>query len=219
MLQKIIAQILYFFIRLLHFSYRYEWVDVENKQKAILSNEKGVYVYAVWHQNFIGSTFVHIGQKFTMIVSGSKDGELVATACKKMGYSPVRGSSTRGGKEAMFEMVKKIKSGLPGAITVDGPKGPVHVVKPGIVEIARLAKCPILPLSSYPVNYWSFEKSWDKFRVPKPFTKIYLVLGEPIFVPENISEEDFEQVRIEIANAINKGEEKAKSKIAFTKPA
>lgn len=219
MLQKIIAQILYFFIRLLHFSYRYEWVDVENKQKAILSNEKGVYVYAVWHQNFIGSTFVHIGQKFTMIVSGSKDGELVATACKKMGYSPVRGSSTRGGKEAMFEMVKKIKSGLPGAITVDGPKGPVHVVKPGIVEIARLAKCPILPLSSYPVNYWSFEKSWDKFRVPKPFTKIYLVLGAPIYVAENISEVEFEKIRLDIADAINRGEEKAKSKIPLAEPA
>jgi lysophospholipid acyltransferase (LPLAT)-like uncharacterized protein len=212
MIQKIIAQLLYFIIRLLHFSYRYEWIDVQNKEKAVKSNEKGVYVYAVWHQNFIGSTFVHIGQKYTMIVSGSKDGELVATACKKMGYSPVRGSSTRGGKEAMFEMVKKIKSGIPGAITVDGPKGPVHVVKPGIVEIARLAKCPILPLSSYPVNYWSFEKSWDKFRVPKPFTKIYLVLGEPIFVPEEITEEQFEQIRLEIANAINRGEEKAKSK-------
>jgi lysophospholipid acyltransferase (LPLAT)-like uncharacterized protein len=210
MLQKIIAQFLYFFIRLMHATYRYEWIDTENKNKAIASNERGVYVYAVWHQNFIGSTFVHIGQKFTMIVSGSKDGELVATACKKMGYSPVRGSSTRGGKEAMFELVKKIKSGLPAAITVDGPKGPVHVVKPGIVEIARLAKCPVLPLSSYPVNYWSFEKSWDKFRVPKPFTKIYLVLGEPIFVDENISTDEFEQKRIDIANAINLGEEKAK---------
>jgi lysophospholipid acyltransferase (LPLAT)-like uncharacterized protein len=148
-----------------------------------------------------------------MIVSGSKDGQLVATACQKMGFSPVRGSSTRGGKEAMFEMVKKIKSGLPGAITVDGPKGPVHVVKPGIVEIARLAKCPILPLSSYPVNYWSFEKSWDKFRVPKPFSKIFLVLGEPIYVPENISETEFEKIRIDVANAINLGEEKAKSRL------
>ncbi len=211
MLQKIIAQLLYSVIRLLHFSYRYEWIDQKNKDQAVASNEKGVYVYAVWHQNFIGSTFVHIGQKFTMIVSGSKDGELVATACKKMGYSPVRGSSTRGGKEAMFEMVKKIKNGFPGAITVDGPKGPVHVVKPGIVEIARLAKCPILPLSSYPVKYWSFEKSWDKFRVPKPFTKIYLVVGEPIFVPENISETEFEKIRVDIANAINLGEDKAKS--------
>lgn len=212
MIQKMIAQLLYFIIRLLHFSYRYEWVDTENKVKAISSNEKGVYIYAVWHQNFIGSTFVHIGQKYTMIVSGSKDGELVATACKKMGYSPVRGSSTRGGKEAMFEMVKKIKSGIPGAITVDGPKGPVHVVKPGIVEIARLAKCPILPLSSYPVSYWSFEKSWDKFRVPKPFSKIFLVIGEPIFVPENITDEQFEQIRLDVAAAINRGEEKAKSK-------
>jgi lysophospholipid acyltransferase (LPLAT)-like uncharacterized protein len=211
MFQKILAQFLYFIIRILHFSYRYVWVDLDNKTKAITSNSKGVYIYAVWHQNFIGSTFVHIGQKFTMIVSGSKDGELVATACKKMGYSPVRGSSTRGGKQAMFEMVKKINSGIPGAITVDGPKGPVHVVKPGIVEIARLAKCPILPLSSYPTSYWSFEKSWDKFRVPKPFSKIYLVLGEPIFVQEEISETEFEKIREDIANAINRGEEKAKS--------
>jgi len=217
MLNKIIAQLLYFFIRLLNFTYRYEWVDKDNRLKAAASNPNGVYLYAVWHQNFIGATFVHIGEKFTMIVSGSKDGELVAVACKKMGFSPVRGSSTRGGKEAMFEMIKKLNSGLPGAITVDGPKGPPHVVKPGIVEIARLAHCPVLPLIAYPEKFWFFEKSWDQFRVPKPFTKILIVIGEPINVPENITESEFEDIRLLIANALNKGEEKAKLKLATAK--
>lgn len=207
---KIIAQLIYYFVRLLNLTYRYEFIGLENKIKVREAHPKKTYVYALWHQNLIGAIFSHIGEKFTMVISESKDGELVAVTCEKFGHSPARGSSTRGGKKALIEIVKKVKNGMPGALSVDGPKGPPHVVKPGVIEVARLAQCAILPLSPYPTKYWTFEKSWDKFRMPKPFSKIIVVIGEPIYVGEEIDRSHFENIALKVGEAISLGEEKAK---------
>lgn len=201
---KFLAHILYFFIRVLNLTYRYHFIGTHNKN---YPDKK--FVYALWHQNLIGAILSHLGEKFTMIISESNDGELVAVTCEKMGHLPVRGSSTRGGKKALIEIIKIIKKKVPGAISVDGPKGPPHIVKHGIIEIARLAKCPIIPLSPYAENFWPLKKSWDQFRIPKPFTKIIVVIGEPIFLKDDLKREDFDQVANEISQAICEGEKRA----------
>lgn len=209
MLTQIIAQLIYYTIRLLNLTYRYEFIGLENKEKAKSIHPKKTFAYAVWHQNLIGAIFSHIGEKFTMVISESKDGELVAVTCEKFGHIPARGSSTRGGKRALIEIVRNMNQGFPGALTVDGPKGPAHVVKPGIVEIARLCQCAILPLSPYASSNWVFKKSWDQFRIPKPFSKIVVVIGEPIFIDDKITREHFDDVAIEIGKRIEQGEELA----------
>ena len=211
MLTKIIAQLLYYCIRLLNITYRYEFIGIEHKQKAIAEHPNKTFAYALWHQNLIGAIFSHIGERFTMVVSESKDGELVAVTCEKFGHKPARGSSTRGGKKALIQIVKTMKQGYPGAITVDGPKGPPHVVKPGIIEIARLCHCAILPLSPYAKKNWVFKKSWDQFRIPKPFTKIIVVIGEPINIPEDISREQFDEIDLLVKKKIELGEEVARA--------
>lgn len=211
MLTKIIAQIIYYLIRFFNFTYRYEFIGLENKQKAKDYSPQKTFTYALWHQNLIGAIFSHIGERFTMVISESKDGELVAVTCEKFGHKPARGSSTRGGKKAMIEIVKNMKSGYPGALTVDGPKGPPHVVKPGIIEIARLCHCAILPLSPYAEKAWVTQKSWDQFRIPKPFSKIVVVIGEPIFIPQDVPREEFEKMAKLVAEKIEQGEEIAKA--------
>jgi lysophospholipid acyltransferase (LPLAT)-like uncharacterized protein len=217
MLTKIIAQIIYYTIRLLNLTYRYEFIGIEHKQKAQEAHPQKTFTYALWHQNLIGAIFSHIGEQFTMVISESKDGELVAVTCEKFGHHPARGSSTRGGKKAMIEIVRNIKKGFPGALTVDGPKGPAHRVKPGIIEIARLCHCAILPLSPYAKDYWVFKKSWDQFRIPKPFTKIIIVIGEPIYIAEDISREKFDEIALIISKKLEQGEEIAKSHLFSTK--
>lgn len=207
---KIAAQIIYYLIRLLNLTYRYEFVGLENKKKAREAHPSKTFVYALWHQNLIGAIFSHIGEQFTMVISESKDGELVAVTCEKFGHIPARGSSTRGGKKALIEIVKTVKRGVPGALTVDGPKGPAHVVKPGVIEIARLANCAILPLSPYAKSYWHFKKSWDQFRIPKPFTKIVVVIGEPVFIDDSVEREQFDEIANKVGDLINQGEEAAK---------
>ncbi len=203
---KIISQLVYYFIRMVNFTYRYEYVGLENKEYARSRHPLRTFVFAVWHQNLISAILAHGDEKYTMIVSESKDGELVAVTCQKLGHGPARGSSTRGGKKALIEIVKKIKSGITGAITVDGPKGPAHVVKPGVIEIARLAECAVVPMSTYPLKFWTLKKSWDQFRVPKPFTKIVVVIGEPVFCGEHVTREQFDQVALDVASRLQQCE-------------
>jgi lysophospholipid acyltransferase (LPLAT)-like uncharacterized protein len=211
MLTKIIAQLIYYFVRLLNLTYRYEFIGLENKQQAKACHPQKTFAYALWHQNLIGAIFSHIGDRFTMVISESKDGELVAVTCKKFGHLPARGSSTRGGKKAMIEIVKNMKKGFPGALTVDGPKGPAHKVKPGIIEIARLCHCAILPLSPFAEKSWVLKKSWDQFRIPKPFTKIVVVIGKPIFISEEISRDRFSDFEMSLALELELGEKIAKA--------
>jgi lysophospholipid acyltransferase (LPLAT)-like uncharacterized protein len=211
MMTQFLAHILNIFIRLLNFTYRYHFIGLDNKARAIESNPAKTFVYSVWHNNLVATILGHIGQPFTMVISESKDGELVAVTCEKFGYKPSRGSSTRGGKKALLEIIKNVKAGRFGAMAVDGPKGPVYEVKPGVVEIARQCGCPILPTSSYASSMWVFEKSWDKFRLPKPFSKIVLVIGEPIFVPSEVTREEFESIQKLVAQKMFEGEEIAKA--------
>ena len=128
---KILAQVIYFFIRILNLTYRYEFVGLDYKKKAKETLPNKTFVYALWHQNLVGAIFSHIGERFTMVISESSDGELVAITCEKFGHIPARGSSTRGGKKALIEIVKNVRRGIPGALSVDGPKGPAKQVKPG----------------------------------------------------------------------------------------
>jgi lysophospholipid acyltransferase (LPLAT)-like uncharacterized protein len=209
---KILANIIYCLIRLLNLTYRYQFVGLENKIEAQRRHPHKTFIYALWHQNLIGAIFSHIGERFSMVVSESKDGELVAVTCEKFGHLPARGSSTRGGRKALIEIVRNVSSGIPGAITVDGPKGPLHDVKLGIVEVAKLCHCSILPLSPYPTQYWEL-KSWDRFRVPKPFSKIIVVIGKPISFADTAKKEEFPEIAILIKEALLQGENQAKSNL------
>lgn len=205
MLNKIIAKILYFLLRVLKFTYRFHFIDATNKEKAKSLGPNRTYIFAIWHQNLVGGILAHSnpGDKFTMIISESKDGELVAVTCEQFGHEPARGSSTRGGPKALVEMVKKLKKGIPGALTVDGPKGPKYQVKFGVIEMAKLAECPIVPYNAYATKFWTFEKSWDQFRFPKPFSTIYVVIGDPIVVPKDLPQERYPEFSKYIADRIH----------------
>jgi lysophospholipid acyltransferase (LPLAT)-like uncharacterized protein len=116
-------------------------------------------------------------------VSRSQDGDPVSYLCTRLGHMAVRGSSKKrgkdkGGREAKDEMIEVLKTGLPGAVTVDGPSGPAFEVKNGIIEMARRAGVPVVPYYPEPARYWSFN-TWDRFRLPKPFSKIYVYYGAP----------------------------------------
>lgn len=145
-----------------------------------------------------------------MIVSASKDGEYVATACKHYGHYPVRGSSHRGGVKALIEMIKVLKTKpLNGAITVDGPKGPAFEVKKGIIDIAKKSHRPIIALSCYPEKYWEF-KSWDRFRLPKPFSRIIINYSPPIIIPQNFVQEEYDNKCQLLKSLLITGEKNAK---------
>lgn len=185
--EGMLKRIMYFIVRLFDLTYRYRFHSQEKLDQAKGMSEKGNYLLAIWHQNLFQGILAQTGKRYVVIVSKSKDAEPVAFTCSNLGHQVARGSSRakdgrdKGGRAAMEEMTGFLKEGLPGAVTVDGPKGPAKKVKPGIIKMAQSAGIPIVPYAPYGRSFWEFN-SWDKFRLPKPFSVIDIYYGDPIDV-------------------------------------
>lgn len=157
-------------------------------------NPNQAFVYAFYHQNLLSTLLAHYKiNSFVVMVSASKDGELISAPIEAMNHLTVRGSSSRGGTEALKKMIRLIQEGHPGAITIDGPRGPYKDIKDGVFQVSRLANIPIIPVVCYPKNSITFKKSWDQFRLPLPWTQIVTVKGSPIYV-DSKSYDSFKQV-------------------------
>lgn len=160
-------------------------------------------IYMTWHRNLLILTLQRIDHGAAVLVSSSKDGELIAGPLSELGYTTVRGSTTRQGSRAMLEMIKAGKTGSL-AITPDGPKGPVHTIQPGVFQIALLSKIPIVPIAVHADREWLFN-SWDKFRFPKPLARLDIIYSDPI--PVN-SKDDFKSAEKQIRAFMREHERK-----------
>ena len=137
-------------------------------------------IYVFWHRNMLPLLYLQKFSKLIILISSSKDGELIAGPAKALGYQTARGSSTRGGSSALKELIKRAKKNSI-AITPDGPKGPNQKIKDGVIYLALLSKQPIVPVAVDIKNEKVFN-SWDKFRFPKLFSPVNVVYGDPIYV-------------------------------------
>jgi lysophospholipid acyltransferase (LPLAT)-like uncharacterized protein len=183
-------------VRVLNATLRVRLMDPENEQAA-LKQGNGV-IYASWHQRFFpGITFFSTRKPIAIIVSKSLDGEMIARVVRSLGWHPVRGSSSRGGKEALAEIRCLGTSGFRVGHIVDGPQGPFGVVKPGLIRIAQFTGMPIVPTITSAQHRWVFN-SWDRFMVPKPFSRVIIRFGDPIYVPENLDAQAFENQRLTV---------------------
>ena len=192
-----------FFIRLLRLTYRFEVVGLENRWEAEKEHPKGAFAIASWHEHCFGCILGHAFQeKICLLVSPSFDGDMTAHAAKKLGLFSVRGSSSRRGKTAKEEYLALSKEGYRIAITVDGPKGPRHSVKSGIVNIPKEAGMAILPTTSYARRNFVLSKSWDQMKLPKPFSKVYIAYGQKIVPSRDIEGEAFTQMKGQVKEAL-----------------
>ena len=139
-------------------------------------------LWALWHETILMSVWYHRDQDVHVLISPSRDGELISTVARFFGYTPVRGSSSRGGMEGARRLVSFLKRGKRCAITPDGPHGPKRKVQEGVVAVARLAECPVVPFAFEAERCWRL-KSWDHFIIPKPFSRAVFIYGNPIRVP------------------------------------
>jgi len=192
----LLSRIIFYAYRFYGLTFRYTITDRINLDKALKSHPKGLYVMALWHKNLFSSILCHINIPHVTMASRSKDGAIIAGVLKHMGYWPARGSSSRGGQAALQEMIKlmlRSKSPLPAALTVDGPRGPSMTCKKGVVELAKICQCSIVPCAAIPKKAWRF-KSWDHFILPFPFTHVHLFYAEPIDVNINLDKTPLEQI-------------------------
>lgn len=159
-------------------------------------NERAI--FAFWHRNIIPLAYLHRNQRVLIMISSSKDGELIAGPVKVLGYIPVRGSSNRKGVTALKKMITLSKiSNL--AITPDGPKGPREKIKKGLLYMAYFTKLPIIP-TAVDIDKEKVFNSWDSFRLPKIGAKIFVSYGNPIWIK---SKEEIELKYKEVQNAMD----------------
>lgn len=154
-------------------------------------------LYALWHRNQCAIYGLKDKPTVSVLVSKSKDGDVVANGIKPMGFKLVRGSKgRRGAVEASMQMIEVLKNGERAAMMVDGPRGPAGVVKDGVIKIAKLSGKPIVPMCWYSSNFnWIKLPSWDGLRMPILDVRLINLYGEPIYVPEDADEEAIEAAR------------------------
>ena len=142
-------------------------------------------IYAFWHARMLALGFAHRRRGVAILVSRSRDGELIARVIERLGFVTARGSSTRGGGEGALEMLAWAERGRDLALTPDGPRGPALKVKPGLAWLASRTGRPVVPAAAAASRSWVL-RSWDAFRVPKPFARVCVAYGAPVPVPAGL---------------------------------
>jgi lysophospholipid acyltransferase (LPLAT)-like uncharacterized protein len=183
-------------------------LHIENEESWLKYRQNGGRVLLCgWHQQFFAAIRhfqTYAPYRPALMISKSKDGDIIARIAEKSGWHAIRGSSSRDGRRALNEMIGQLKlSGL-GAHIVDGPRGPAGVIKAGVVSLARAAGAVVVPVYITSDRAWYFN-SWDRFMLPKPFAKVILRFGEMLDLTSGDSDEDFEGHRSRLQNIMQHG--------------
>lgn len=205
LLEIFLAPLAYFLVRSYLLLVRIRVLNEDTVLQYLQTGRKAI--GAIWHQRFFG--VIGYARKFSKfspsaMISMSRDGEWIAQVALRLGIRPVRGSSTRGGKEALAAMVQDLAQNQVAIHGVDGPQGPKGEVKAGLIRMAQLSGAAIIPIYISVDRAW-ITRSWDRFLIPKPFSRILVRFGEPVFVPENMESETFEATRLEVEKKMIQG--------------
>lgn len=192
---RLVIHFLYRFIRLYSWTFR---LKVENENQWMEHIESGGRIlFCTWHQHFF--SFIRYFKKYkvfypSLMISQSSDGEIIAGVANLTGWQTIRGSSSKDGKKALHEMIQSLASGKLAAHIVDGPRGPAGIVKKGAITLAQEADAMIVPIYAIAKKAWYFQ-SWDRFFIPKPFSKVVIRYGSMIKVTKTDDADFFENQR------------------------
>ena len=162
-------------------------------------------IFAIWHNRLLMlpppfdrwfPTRQSIG-----LISASRDGDLVSLLIERSGYGTIRGSTSRKGVIALRQLVEALAAGSNVLFTPDGPRGPVYEVSPGVIFVAQKSGAPILPLHVEYSSCWRL-KSWDRFCVPRPFSKMRFIVGDAFWVEQTLNPEQFDAERLRLQKAM-----------------
>ncbi len=170
-------------------------------------------VMAFWHGRILAAAYYFRHRGIVVITSENFDGEWIAQIIKRFGYGTARGSTSRGAKRAMLQLVRDMKQGRPAGFTLDGPRGPARVAQPGAVWLARATGNPLLPFHLEASSHWTLG-SWDRTQIPKPFSTVSLVVGKPIDVAPDTTDTQIEQARQQLELSLVALEARARALVA-----
>jgi lysophospholipid acyltransferase (LPLAT)-like uncharacterized protein len=189
--------------RLLFWTCRKELVGDVPDISAYESTGEKRYLYSIWHDQIVMMLFSSRPLNIAGLVSRHQDGGYVADVMQACGIQPVRGSTRHGGSKAMRELIDAAAD-LHVTITPDGPRGPRHVPKTGIVFLASHSGRGIVPVAMTCRSCWKLRGNWTDMMIPKPFTTIYARGGPPIFVPPNLNREELDGYTAQLQAEMNR---------------
>lgn len=187
--------------RLLHRSCHFTLIGQEYEQEA-LSYGKSI-IYTAWHCTFPGVVYHFRDRNGMLMVSPSRDGDRAARVLHHLGYETVRGSSGKGGSIVLRKIVSHLKAGQPGGFIADGSRGPAQVAQKGILVLARHTQAPLVPVSMAAKPCWRF-RSWDRTILAKPFARVVMVFGPPIWADADGSAPQMEAARQDLEDTLNR---------------
>lgn len=197
---RLAAALVYGYIRLVSATTRYEFI---NSSGLFQPHTPQGAIFCIWHNRLALSLisyrkYLRRGQnsrRLAALVSASKDGGIVARILERFGVQPVRGSTSRRGPQALRELTTWAERGFDVAITPDGPRGPCYEVQPGVMSLAQLTGLPVVPVS-YNLSWKIRLKSWDRFQIPLPFSRCQFIIGEPVQVPREATDDERASLRL-----------------------
>ncbi len=151
-------------------------------------------IMAFWHGRILPATFYFRRRGIVVITSENFDGEWIAGIIERFGYGTARGSTSRGGRRALVQLVRDLEAGKPAGFTLDGPRGPARVAQPGAIWLAKATGNPVVPFHLEADRFWT-TNSWDRTQIPKPFATVAIAVGEPLEVSADAGDEGLEAAR------------------------
>src|SRR5580700_7758407 len=171
----------YAFARITGPTLRYEVLGWQHIERVHRQNRHCVYSF--WHQTIFLAMWWWRHRGVVAMTSANFDGQILGRALARLGFGTAHGSSSRGGLGGLSVLAKQLRQGHDAAFAADGPRGPRYIAKPGPVILARKSRCPIVAFHLFAEHAHIFEKAWDLFLLPRPFSRVVLVIGQPIEVP------------------------------------
>lgn len=181
---------------------------VESPRLEEVLNLPGGKIIAGWHGRSLIAGVVFRNRGMSTIISHSRDGEMQNYVFQRFGFQTIRGSSSKGGIKAAVESIRVLRKGGTMAFTPDGPRGPSGVVQDGIMVMAQKSGVPIIPGAFSAERRWLLS-TWDRYMVPKPFSRLVLLFGDPIYVPKDAGPEEVEEIRLRLQNEMHRLENEA----------
>lgn len=189
-------------------TWRFEVIAEDGVTPVLFGEKPGPEIYCFWHQCVLPCTVYFRKSNAVILISRSFDGELITRILKMFGFGAVRGSSSRGAREGLLGLKHVIETGSTAIFTADGPRGPIYETKMGPIKLAQTTGAPIGAFHLQPEHAWVMN-SWDRFLVPKPFTRIVVSWANWTHIPTDLPVEHFETKRRQLNDAIERARMRA----------
>ncbi len=199
----VVPRVVWALFSLLGLTWRFEVIAEEGVTPLLYGLGAGPEIFCFWHQCVLPCTVYFRRTHGTILVSQSFDGELITRILLLFGFRAVRGSSSRGGRGGLLGLAQVIVSGKPAIFTADGPRGPIYQTKMGPIKLAQMTGAPIGAFYLLPESAWVMP-SWDRFLIPRPFTRIVVSWARQTHVPADLTPDQFELKRQELNAALER---------------